>query len=241
MDEQPTCLRTTYFDQKENLVMLLTKLHRAFVFAFLCVAVSVGSAQMANAQTSDQAARPSASRDEDTNLDTQLYLVFATNREVEDIKLPLALEPAMKRLRETLNFKHYNLAASFLNRVKNGGHLDVTWVGGPLLASANSATGNPSFNQFAVQVRLWPGEGGQQLVRLTDLRFGSRVPIVTAQSSITSASTNAASFPVINYEPIGLRTDISMREGEPVVAGTLNVGPSGDAIVVVIAARRAAN
>ena len=28
----------------------------------------------------------------------------------------------------------------------------------------------------------------------------------------------------INYESIGLRTDISMREGAPVVAGTLNMG-----------------
>jgi hypothetical protein len=32
-----------------------------------------------------------------------------------------------------------------------------------------------------------------------------------------------------------------MREGVPVIAGTLNMGPSGDAIVVVITARRAGN
>src|SRR5438128_1298905 len=187
--------------------MLLTKLHRAFVFAFLCVAVSVGAAQLARAQTSDQPTRPAASRDEDTDLDTQLYLIFATNREVEDSKMPLALEPAMKRLRETLTFKHYNLAASFLNRVKNGGRLDVTWVGGPLLASANSATGNPSFNQFTALVKL-SDENGRGLVRMSDFRFGSRVPIVTAQANAAAASTSVTSFPVINYESIGLRTDI---------------------------------
>jgi len=28
--------------------------------------------------------------------------------------------------------------------------------------------------------------------------------------------------------------DISMREGEPVVVGTLNIGPSGDAIILVV-------
>jgi hypothetical protein len=29
-----------------------------------------------------------------------------------------------------------------------------------------------------------------------------------------------------------------MREGMPVIAGTLHVGPQGDAIVVVVSARR---
>jgi hypothetical protein len=223
--------------------MILTKFHRVVLFTMLCVAVACASAQLTSAQESSQSPRAAAEavREDDTNLDTQLYLIFATNREVEDGKLPLTLEPAMKRLRETLTFKHYNLAAAFLNRVKNGGHLDVSWVGGPFLASANAATGNPSFNQLAATVKLSAGEGGRQFVRMSDLRFGSRVPIVTAQATVTSTSTNAPSFPVINYEPIGLRTDISMREGEPVVAGTLNVGPSGDAIIVVIAARRSAN
>ena len=43
------------------------------------------------------------------------------------------------------------------------------------------------------------------------------------------------------YEPVGLHADISMCEGAPVIAGTVNVGPSGDAIVVALAARRAVN
>jgi hypothetical protein len=42
--------------------------------------------------------------------------------------------------------------------------------------------------------------------------------------------------PIINYESTGLNTDISMREGEPVVVGTLNIGPSGDAIILVMSA-----
>jgi hypothetical protein len=49
---------------------------------------------------------------------------------------------------------------------------------------------------------------------------------------------NAAAAPIINYESTGLNTDISMREGEPVIVGTLNVGPSGDAIILVMLARR---
>jgi hypothetical protein len=32
-----------------------------------------------------------------------------------------------------------------------------------------------------------------------------------------------------------------MREGTAVIAGNLNIGPSGDTIVVVVAARRSGN
>ena len=42
----------------------------------------------------------------------------------------------------------------------------------------------------------------------------------------------------MNYENTGLATDISIREGEPVIVGTLNVGPSGDAIILVVSAKR---
>ena len=64
--------------------------------------------------------------------------------------------------------------------------------------------------------------------------FGARIPIQTA----STVASNAPSAPIFNYEPTGLNTDISMREGEPVVVGTLNIGPSGDAIILVMSARR---
>lgn len=210
----------------------------------LCVAIAVFSLSAVNvfAQDSNQPARPAAvQRDNDANLDTQLYLVLATNRDAVDGKIPSALEPVMAQVRETLGFKHYALAATFLNRVGHNGRLEMTWVGGPLLAPTSSPMGNPSFNQFTAVVKVVTDDKGRELVRLNDFRFGSRVPIVTAQPGNANASSNASSFPVINYETIGLRTDISIREGVPVVAGTLNVGPSGDAIVVVISAKRSTN
>jgi hypothetical protein len=74
---------------------------------------------------------------------------------------------------------------------------------------------------------------------LNEFRFGARVPIVTSRAAVSNASTGETLLPVVNYENIGLRTDISMREDIPVIAGTLNIGASGDAIVVVIAAKRA--
>ena len=212
----------------------------------LSMAILLGTMMIVPAafgQDSNEPARASANaqKEDDTNLDTQLYLILATNRETEEARMPAALQPVVTRLRETLAFKHYSLAASFLNRVKHNGQLEMTWVGGPLLAPASSPMGNPSFNEFTARVRLDRDANGRQVIQMNQFRFGSRVPIVTAQTTTTNASTNSPGFPLIQYQPVGLRTDISMTEGVPVIAGTLNVGPSGDAIIVVISAKRASN
>ena len=202
--------------------------------------------QHAKAQTSVQfsAATPQAlsaltqseKNDDETNLDTQLYMLIATNQDVDDTKLPAALESVVKQLRASLPFKNYRLAATLINRVKNGGHLNLKWIGGPLFATASSASaGTPSFNEFTVNSVILVRDGsGREFIRMDKFRFGARVPIQTSQ---TVASTGAG-FPVINYEPTGLGTDISIREGEPAIVGTLNVGPSGDAIILVMTARR---
>lgn len=211
------------------------------IFLALCSVLITATAPAAFCQDSGQSARTTVAREDDTNLDTQLYLILATNREAEDGRMPVALDAVMKRLHESLTFKHYSLAGTFVNRVRNNGRLDVSWVGGPFLVPASSMTTNPSFSQFTALVKLAADEGGRDVVRMNDFRFGSRVPIVTAPSNATTASTTGMVLPAISYEPIGLRTDISMREGVAVIAGTLNTGPSGDAIVVVIAARRSGN
>jgi hypothetical protein len=140
----------------------------------------------------------------------------------------------VKQLRQSLPFKNYRLAATLINRVKNNGRLNLKWVGGPLGVSTEPSI-NPSFNEFKVNtVRMVNDVAGQSLVRMDGFSFGARIPIQTG----AVASTSPATAPVFNYESTGLNTDISMREGEPVVVGTLQVGPSGDAIILVMSAKR---
>ena len=218
--------------------MNLRKTLATFLFTGLLVGL-VTSSQHATAQTSAQTSSPASSdqtQSDETNLDTQLYLLIATNQDVDDTKLPAALESVVKQLRASLPFKNYRLAATLINRVKNDGRLNLKWIGGPLFTSATSASaGTPSFNEFSVNsVKLVRDASGREYIRMDQFRFGARVPIQTSQ---TVASTGAG-FPVINYEPTGLGTDISIREGEPAIVGTLNLGPSGDAIILVMTARR---
>ena len=213
-------------------------LHRSLstaLFMFLFAVVALCSPQVF-AQSSSTVTQSEKQEDE-TNLDTQLYLLVATNQEVADTKLPAALEAVVKQLRPSLPFKNYRLAATLINRVKNNGRLNLKWIGGPLGVSTAPSI-NPSFNEFKVNtVKVIIDSKGQSVVRMEGFGFGARIPIQTSPVASTSPMPAA----VFNYESTGLNTDISMREGEPVVVGTLNVGPSGDAIILVMSARRSNN
>jgi hypothetical protein len=203
------------------------------LFTLLLLGSAAGGQQVF-AQSSTTASQAEKQEDE-TNLDTQLYLLVATNQEVDDTRLPAALDPVIRQLRATLPFKNYRLAATLLNRVKNEGRLNLKWIGGPLVPSGAVSATTPSFNEFKiVGVKLVRNTAGQQLVRMDGFGFGVRIPVITA----STVASNGPMAPIINYESTGLNTDISMREGEPVVVGTLNIGPSGDAIILVISAKR---
>jgi len=208
---------------KENDPQMKIKNFLTAMLLVLCAAVCL------NAQTAQDPA-------DETNLDTQLYLIVGTNQEVEDTRLPASLDPVVKQLRASLPFKNYRLAATLINRVKNEGRLDLSWIGGPLAgptAAASSLT--PSFSQFKVrQVKLVRNAENQQVVQMLGFNFGARVPIQTPGA----IAANGAVAPSVAYEPTGVSTDISMRESEPVIVGTLNIGPSGDAIILVVSAKK---
>jgi hypothetical protein len=197
----------------------------------LCAALCLMTANL-NVQ-----AQENAQADSETNLETQLYLIVGTNQDVDASKLPASVEPVVKQLRAALPFKNYRLAATLINRVKNEGRLDLSWIGGPLASAASGAASpaTPSFSQFKVrQVKIVRNSEGQQMVQMLGFNFGARIPIHTS----SAVAAGGAVAPAYNYENTGLATDISMRESEPVIVGTLNVGPSGDAIILVVSAKR---
>jgi hypothetical protein len=200
------------------------------VCAALCLMLGSLSVQ---AQTTSPA--QAETREDETNLETQLYLILGTNQDVADSRLPASLDLVVKQLRSALPFKNYRLAATLINRVKNDGRLDLSWVGGTLASSSNASSNTPSFSQFKVrQVKVVRNSEGQHMVQMLGFHFGARIPIQVSGA----IAANGAVAPNFNYENTGLATDISMRESEPVIVGTLNVGPSGDAIILVVSAKR---
>ena len=210
--------------------MKVQKVPGAMVVALLIALCFVSSSSIARAQSTDQ---QSDVKEDETNLETQLYLIIGTNQAVADDKLPSSLDPVVKQLRAALPFKNYRLGATLINRVKNEGRLELSWIGGPFAMAGSSTQSTPSFSQFKVrQVRLARSAAGEPLVQMIGFSFGARVPIQVGQVAVNGG------VPAVNYENTGVATDISIREAEPVIVGTLNVGPSGDAIILVVSAKR---
>jgi hypothetical protein len=169
------------------------------------------------------------------NFDTELYLLLASNERASEGQIPASLDSVVKQLRGTLTFKNYSLAATLLNRVKSGGSLNLTWVGGPLRAPSNAVATSPTVSQLSIgQLRVSENAGGT-IVQIQRFSFGARVPIQTG-TNIAPSGTNSA--PVIAYEHLGISSDFSVRPDQPTIVGTLNVGSSGEAIIVVVCARR---
>ena len=193
---------------------------------FLTLFLVCGSVQAQSTQTEV--------KEDVANLETQLYLIIGTNHNVPDAKLPSSLDAVIKQLRATLPFKNYRLASTLINRVKNEGRLDLGWVGAPLASVPESAPPMTRSSFKLRQIKLTRSAEGQSMVQLDGFAFSATLPV---QSSGAVAATNAPP-PVFNYEGTSLHTDISMREGEPVIVGTLNLGPSGDAIILVFSAKR---
>src|SRR5437868_12652348 len=92
--------------------MISIRSYRVFFLPLVC-AIVFAAAPSVFCQEQSSSSR-AAIRDEDTNLETQLYLILATNREIDEGKIPAALDPIIKRLRESLPFKHYSVAGTFL-------------------------------------------------------------------------------------------------------------------------------
>jgi len=199
----------------------------ALLLAVVCLGVNVQAQSTAAAQTEPKT-------EEETNLETQLFLIVGSNQEVGDPKLPSSLDAVVKQMRATLPFKNYRLVSTLINRVKNEGRLQLNWVGAPMTPASSALSSTPSFSHFNIrQVKLTRNNEGQQVIQMTGFSFGARVPI-----QMNAIAAGGEVRPTTSYEQTGLQTDISMREAEPVIVGTLNVGPSGDAIILVVSARR---
>jgi hypothetical protein len=129
---------------------------------------AVVNVQAQDSNTSQTATKQAETKGDETNLETQLYLIVGTDGDVPDTKLPAALDTVVKQLRATLPFKNYRLAATMVNRVKNEGRLELRWIGGPMtLAAGPTPALNPSFSNFSIrQVKLVQASDGQPRVQM---------------------------------------------------------------------------
>jgi hypothetical protein len=166
-------------------------------------------------------------------------LLVASNVAGDNAKLSAPLESVARELRPLLPFTNYRLGATFLGRVKNGRQLNVKGVGRTLLVTPLlEASVNPTFYEISGTANLKTDATGREVVQMSSFRFGLRIPLQGTVSRGNSSGDDNSSN--IVYEGVGITTDVNIREGEPIVVGTLDAGRPNETLVLVLIAKRAA-
>jgi hypothetical protein len=169
------------------------------------------------------------------NHDVQLHLLAASN-EPGGGGVPPSMEGVVRQLRSMLPFSNYRVATTFINRVRDGGSVEVSGVGGAPLAAATANSTSPTFFNFGLHdVRLIAGADEQPFVQVGRLRFGLKVPVQTAS---VAGEGGKAGYPVIQYQDTGITTEMSVREGTPTVVGTLAASRPDESFILVITLKR---
>lgn len=212
----------------------MNRLSRTIFLPAIAFAIALAWCGAASAQDGGEAPRREAPRNE-INYEVQLHLLVTAGGAEAGAKVPQTLDGVVRQLKSSLPPAEYRLAATFINRVKDGGRLEVKTVGGSPFTSSQLDPLNPTFFQFFLgNVKMADDQPGS-LVNVQDFRLGLKVPVQTAT---VSNEKTLQGYPVIQYEDTGINTQMSVREGEPTLVGTLNTSRPGQLFALVITIRR---
>jgi hypothetical protein len=202
-------------------------------FAFLLAARSTAAAQ---GEGVEPPPRPQSSARGEINYEVQLHMLVTAEGAEGAFKVPQSLDAVVRQLKSALPPAEYRLGATFVNRVRDGGNFDVRSMGAAPYAPATQGTQGAQWKatyQYSMGgVKLADESAGERFIRVQGVRFGLSVPIQT------TAAGGGQSLPVIQYEDVGISTQVSLRDGEPTLIGTLNTSRPGQLFAVVLTIKR---
>ena len=155
------------------------------------------------------------------SIQTQIYLIAASDEPDEPSTFPKEIEPVLAQLKTTLKYKNYRFVNTFINRVNDGGSFESNGTG--YAKSGNS-------NQTAIictmrQVRLATDNTGKEAIRIGNFKITARVPIQLSQGGSQT-------------QEVGINTELTLSEGGLVVVGTGNMGLTDGAMIVIVSAKK---
>ena len=213
----------------------MNRLLSCLAAAILLLAWSGAQSAAAQSQRPGQPlAAASTLADNAADHEVQLYLLVGSNQAGEKGGLPASIDQVAKQLKTAMPFSSYRVAATFINRVKNGGKLDVKGVAGTLFP-ISAGPNTPAFYEFSlIGVKNTAEAAGQPSVEVGQFHFALRLPVIT---SSTPAGNNGAGLPVFIYESTGINTQVSLRENTPTVIGTMTTGRGDESFILVLVVR----
>ena len=158
-----------------------------------------------------------------------LQILIASNNQIAKTNIPQSLSNVIKKLKANYSFSDYRLATTFLERVSES----VEHKGIFSDFVQNQSVTAPVFSEWTLNgLESLPNSKGQNTIQFQNFRFGARIPIVTTKIE------NGTSFPVINYEQIGLSMrKLNLSPDTPTVIGSLSTSKADELMFLVLSVK----
>jgi len=157
------------------------------------------------------------------SIEFQLHLIAASQTSMEKAAMPPGLDAVVTQLKATLKYTNYRYLTTLSSRVRDGGTIEASGAIDTPFQLPNLSTRSSSYNYAVLNVGIVDDASGRAF-QTRQFRFTLSVPVQLGND--------------VQYRDIGLKTDLSVREGENAVVGTANVGGSDTAIIIVVNAKK---
>jgi len=162
---------------------------------------------------------PEAPRPE---IEFSVHVLIASNLAGAAEDYPPELGDVVKQLKSALRYKSYAMMTSGIHRAKEGpGGVGNSGVAESKLFSSVPTPPNPIFYEYSLDSIVIDSAGGAATVQIGAFRFNMRVPLNLGSQ--------------IQYQNVGFRSPVGLRQGEKVVVGSTTMGDKG--LVVVVSAK----
>jgi hypothetical protein len=151
------------------------------------------------------------------NVELTFHLLLGT-AQAESISVPPDLGGVATQLRSVFGFKSVRVLETSVLRGREGRQLEAKGLVPTSSKLAETAPYGISVKSVAVNA----GEKGAA-IRLDGLRFNAQFPIGTPSA--------------IQFQPVGISTDLDVREGQKVVVGKASIDGASQSIFLVVTAK----
>lgn len=157
------------------------------------------------------------------DIEFSVHVLIASNAATGPEEYPAELADVVKQLKTALKYNSYALMTSGLHRAKEG---SASGVGNSGVAESKLFTSvptapNPIFYEYSLDSISIDSSSGSPSVQIGQFHFNMRVPL--------NLGTN------VQYQNVGFRSPVGLRQGEKVVVGSTTMGDKG--LVVVVSAK----
>jgi len=149
------------------------------------------------------------------DVELKISMLIGSKTPLPGPAVPDDLAPVVKQLQANLRYSHYGLLAANLQHTRAGEGIEGSGVAEQALVGGTAE--NPVFYNYRLQNIRVDGN----TVNIESCNFGMRVPVKMQKG--------------VQYENVGFKTPVSIKQNEKVVIGTTTMGDR--AVIVVLMAK----